>query len=65
MIIQQAENSLAFFDDKRTFAGLVSDWQRLPSQNPNICILVFSAENQQILQQSMSHNPLASLMNGV
>ena len=64
VIIQQAENSLAFFDDKRTFAGLVSDWQRLPSQNPNICILVFSAENQQILQQSMLHNPLASLMTG-
>ena len=64
VIIQQAENSLSFFNDKRTFAGLVTEWQRLPSQNPNICILVFSAENQQALQQSVRHIPLPSLVNG-
>lgn len=64
VVIQQAENSLSFFADKRTFAGLVSDWQRLPSKNPNICILVFSAENQQDLQQSMQHIALPALVNG-
>ncbi len=64
VIVQQAENSLSFFDDKRSFAGLVTDWQRLPSQNPNICILVFSAENEQALQQTARHIPLPSLVNG-
>ena len=64
-IIQQAENSLAYFDDKRTFSGLVSDWQHLPSQNLNLCILVFSAENRQVLQQSMQHAPLPFLINGM
>jgi SpoVK/Ycf46/Vps4 family AAA+-type ATPase len=64
VIIEQAENSLSFFNDMRSFAGLVSDWQHLPSQNSNICILVFSAENQQILQKSAQHFPLPSLMNG-
>lgn len=64
VIIQQAENSLSFFDDKRTFAGLVSDWQRLPSNNQNICVLVFSAEDQQNLQQMMRHIPMPSMIKG-
>lgn len=65
VIIQQAETSLTFFDDQRTLAGLVSDWQHLPSQNRNICILIFSAETPQTMFQALQQLPLPALRNGL
>jgi SpoVK/Ycf46/Vps4 family AAA+-type ATPase len=65
VIIQQAENSLSYFDDKRTLAGLVSEWQHLPSQNENLCILMFSAENQQALGESLQQLPLSTLVTDI
>jgi SpoVK/Ycf46/Vps4 family AAA+-type ATPase len=51
VIILQAETMLMHFDSRRILAGLIGEWARLPSSNANICILVFSAIDQEQLKE--------------
>ena len=43
VVILQAEALLVNFESRRTLAGLVGEWARLPTHNLNTCLLVFSA----------------------
>ncbi len=45
VVFLQAETSLRFFEDLRTLAGLVGDWSRLPSTNPNRVYFAFSVDD--------------------
>lgn len=45
VVFLQAETTLRFFEDQRTLAGLVGDWNNLPSYNKNRCFFVFSIED--------------------
>src|SRR6476660_8178482 len=45
VVLLQAETLLVHFESKRTLAGLIGEWARLPASNINTCILVFSATN--------------------
>lgn len=63
IIILQSETSLRYFEDQRTLAGLVGDWTRLPSSNPNLCFFVFSVEDKKDLQEIAAQLPIPELRN--
>jgi hypothetical protein len=49
VVILQAESTLRYFGDPRSLAGIVGEWTRLPADNPNLCILAFSADRYEQL----------------
>jgi SpoVK/Ycf46/Vps4 family AAA+-type ATPase len=55
VVIVQAETTLRYFDDQRILAGIMGEWPRLPSENPNRCFFLFSAENYENLCNLASH----------
>ncbi len=61
VIITQAETTLTYFDDHRTLAGLVGQWLRLPPQNANLVVFLFSANNREDLRRSAHHIPVPEL----
>ncbi len=52
VVVVQAESWLNFFDDPRTLAGVVGEWTRLPSANPNIVIFLFPSDRYESLRDS-------------
>lgn len=65
VIILQSETSLRYFEDQRTLAGLVGDWTRMPSSNPNLCFFVFSVETLNSLQEIAAQLPVPELRNAI
>lgn len=65
IIFQQAETSLSHFDDLRTLAGSVAEWQLLPSSSRNICIFLFAADQPQTLPEIAAQLPVPELRNGL
>lgn len=53
VVFTQAESTLLQFDDTRILSGLVGSWARLPSDNPNACFFLFSANTHEQLLQTM------------
>lgn len=51
VILLQAETLLQHFDSRRILAGLIGEWARLPTNNPNTCILVYSATDMEQLKE--------------
>jgi SpoVK/Ycf46/Vps4 family AAA+-type ATPase len=65
IIILQAETTFRYFEDQRTFAGLVGDWTKLPSSNHNVCFFVFSVENYEHLIDVAGTIPIPELRNPI
>jgi AAA+ superfamily predicted ATPase len=65
VVILQSESSLHFFEDQRTLAGLIGEWTRLPSSNPNRCYFIFSAENFIDLTEVSGNLPVPELRNAI
>jgi SpoVK/Ycf46/Vps4 family AAA+-type ATPase len=65
VVLLQAESLLIHFESHRLLAGLIGEWARLPADNNNICLLVFSAENLEQLQQSTLHLPVPEVRNAI
>ncbi len=61
VVLLQAETTLRFFEDQRTLAGLVGDWLRLPAENHNLCIMLFTANQYADLKQSIERIPIPEL----
>jgi hypothetical protein len=65
VVILQSETALRYFEDHRTLAGLVGEWTRLPSSNPNRCFFVFSSENYAALAEIAAQLPVPELRNAI
>ena len=61
IVLLQAETLLRHFDTQRILAGLLGEWSRLPSNNRNLCLLLFSAANQQQLTDVAARLPVPEL----
>jgi SpoVK/Ycf46/Vps4 family AAA+-type ATPase len=67
IIFMQTETILRFFNDQRTLTSLVGEWTRLPSQNLNICVFLFSTYDDISLSRIASQiqiPELKSFING-
>jgi SpoVK/Ycf46/Vps4 family AAA+-type ATPase len=58
VIITQAEAAIQYNDDPRTLAGLIGSWAQLPVGNASLCILLFSAANQEQLGEIAQQLPI-------
>lgn len=65
VVLLQAETLLVHFESRRTLAGLIGEWARLPSTNINTCILVFSATQQEQLRGLASSLPVPEIRNSI
>jgi hypothetical protein len=63
VVLLQAETLFVNFESRRTLAGLVGEWARLPSRNRNTCILVFSAANLEQLRNIANGIPIPEIRN--
>jgi len=61
LVFVQAETTLSQYDDPRTISGVIGSWVRLPSKNQNICVFLFSAENQTQLAEILQRLPVPEL----
>lgn len=61
VVFLQAESALRFFDDMRTLSGVIGDWDRLPGQNQNLCLLCFSTPGAEELGQVLDSLPIPEL----
>jgi SpoVK/Ycf46/Vps4 family AAA+-type ATPase len=61
IILLQAETSILFFEDKRSLASILGEWNNLPTSNTNCCFLVFSVEKYEGLKQISSTLPLPEI----
>jgi SpoVK/Ycf46/Vps4 family AAA+-type ATPase len=65
VVILQAETLFINFESRRTLAGLIGEWARLPTQNVNTCILVFSAPDLEQLRGIAANIPIPELRNSM
>jgi SpoVK/Ycf46/Vps4 family AAA+-type ATPase len=65
VVLLQAEAILIHFEARRTLAGLIGEWARLPTQNANTCLLVFSAENLDQLKDRANSLPVPEIRNSI
>ncbi|MCJ7624554.1 MAG: hypothetical protein MUO76_13715, partial [Anaerolineaceae bacterium] len=65
VVILQAESTLRFFDDHRTLAGIIGEWERLPASNQNSCFLLFSASSYQELCGVATNLPVPELRKNI
>jgi SpoVK/Ycf46/Vps4 family AAA+-type ATPase len=65
VVLLQAETLLVHFDSRRILAGLIGEWARLPSDNANLCILVFSATSLEQLRMIAANIPVPEIRNSV
>ncbi len=61
VVLVQAETTLHFIEDRRTMAGLIGEWARLPASNQNVCLFLFSANDYQSLCQMADRLPIPEL----
>lgn len=65
LVFMQAETLLRFFGDLRTLAGIIGEWARLPAENGNSVIFVFSANRYDELCQISQQLPIPELRNQI
>ena len=65
VVILQAETLLINFESRRTLAGLAGEWARLPTQNINTCLLVFSAVDSEQLKNIAASIPVPEIRNSI
>ncbi|HEX5808495.1 MAG TPA: AAA family ATPase, partial [Anaerolineales bacterium] len=65
VVLLQAETLLLHFESRRTLAGLIGEWARLPTDNDNTCLLVFSAANLDQLQNIAVSIPVPEIRNSI
>ena len=63
VVLLQAETLLTHFESRRTLAGLIGEWARLPTGNRNTCLLVFSAADTERLQALAQGIPVPEIRN--
>lgn len=61
ILILQAESWLEYFDDQRTLAGVIGSWMRLPVNNPNCILMVFSVDQFDQLRAVAERLPVPEL----
>jgi SpoVK/Ycf46/Vps4 family AAA+-type ATPase len=65
VVLLQAETLLVHFDSRRILAGLIGEWARLPSDNNNLCVLVFSATSAEQLRMIAANVPVPEIRNSI
>jgi SpoVK/Ycf46/Vps4 family AAA+-type ATPase len=65
VVLLQAEALLVHFESRRTLAGLLGEWARLPTNNTNSCLLVFSAPDLEQLKTIASSIPVPEIRNSI
>ncbi|HSL46698.1 MAG TPA: AAA family ATPase [Anaerolineales bacterium] len=65
VVLLQAETLFTHFESKRTLAGQIGEWARLPTHNINTCLLVFSAANLEQLRGIASRIPVPEVRNSI
>ena len=65
VVILQAESTFRYFGDPRSLAGIVGEWTRLPADNPNICILAFSADRYENLCDIATRLPIPEIRSAI
>ena len=65
VILLQAETLLLHFDSRRILAGLIGEWARLPTNNSNTCILLFSAMDQEQLKEIAKNITVPEIRNSI
>ena len=65
VVILQAESTFRYFGDPRSLAGIVGEWTRLPADNPNICILAFSADRYENLCDIAARLPVPEIRSAI
>lgn len=65
IVILQAEALFVNFESRRTLAGLLGEWARLPTQNTNSCLLVFSAADVEQLRNTAVNIPVPEIRNSI
>lgn len=65
IIWSQAESAINYFEDPRLLAGIFADWLRLPASIDHTCLLVFSADNLDALQQIAHQLPIPEIRNHI
>jgi SpoVK/Ycf46/Vps4 family AAA+-type ATPase len=65
VVFSQAEAALQFFDDHRTLSGLTGSWSRLPLENHNLCIMLFSISSRDRLAEVVSNLPVPEIRDAV
>jgi SpoVK/Ycf46/Vps4 family AAA+-type ATPase len=65
VVLLQAETLLVHFDSRRILAGLIGEWARLPSDNNNLCVLVFSATSAEQLRMIAANIPVPEIRNSI
>ena len=65
VIFMQSETTLRYFDDQRTLAGIIGEWEQLPLLNENICLFLFSAADYQNLVKISENLPIPELRNAI
>ena len=63
VVILQAESLFINFEARRTLAGLIGEWARLPTHNMNTCLLVFSATDIEQLRSIATNIPVPEIRN--
>ncbi len=63
IVWMQAETSIQFFEDQRSFSGLMGEWTRLTASNRNACLFVFSADTPEYLKEVGENLPVPELRN--
>ena len=65
VVILQAETLFTNFESRRTLAGLIGEWARLPTRNTNTCLLVFSASDIEQLKSIATNIPIPEIRNAI
>jgi len=65
IVMLQAETLFTHFDSRRTLAGLIGEWARLPTDNHNTCVLIFSATTLAQLDVTASKLPIPEIRNRI
>jgi SpoVK/Ycf46/Vps4 family AAA+-type ATPase len=61
VVILQAESTLRYFGDQRSLTGIIGEWTRLPAENPNICLMAFSADGYENLCEIAQSLPVPEI----
>ena len=65
VILLQAETLFTHFESKRTLAGQIGEWARLPTDNLNTCLLVFSAADREQSKSAAARIPVPEVRNSI
>jgi SpoVK/Ycf46/Vps4 family AAA+-type ATPase len=65
VVILQAESLFINFESRRTLAGQIGEWARIPTYNANTCLLVFSAANEEQLRSIAGTIPIPEIRNSI